>query len=115
MNLWPAVRDGDALGAGPFTLPGRVAPDGGVEAGIRPEHLELVAAGAPCTVDADVELVEGTADSALAHVVAGGHRLIARLAADAPWRRGDRVGVRAPLERWFLFDAASGATVRWAS
>ena len=63
----------------------------------------------------DVELVEEPATRSLAHLVSGASRLVGRFSAELGLREGDRIAVRAPLERWFLFDTATGRTVRYAS
>jgi ABC-type sugar transport system ATPase subunit len=112
INLMAARRDGENIVAGPFSLPGRRAPAVDLEAGIRPEHLRL---GDPQGVHCDVELVEGSGDSVVAHLLAGTHRLVARFRADDRVRVGDRIVVGAPAERWFLFDAACGRTVAFTS
>ena len=112
MNLLPVVRDGESMHAGPFTLPARLAPDGALTAGIRPDRLALVDDGG---VRAQVEMIEGIGDAVIAHLVAGSHRLVAKLAANIGLRVGANVNVAAPADRWFLFDDASGRTVRFAS
>jgi len=112
MNVLPAERNGATITAGPFHLPGGVVPDGELDAGIRPEHLQL---GDPDGIPADVELVERAGDVVVAHLLAGAQRLVGRFGAAAGIRAGDRVVVGAPACRWFFFDRASGSTVRYAS
>jgi ABC-type sugar transport system ATPase subunit len=112
MNVLPVTRTGPSLAAGPFCLPAGLAPDGPLDAGIRPEHLEL---GDPDGVPADVELVERAGDVTVAHLRAGADRFVARFGADAGIRAGHRIVVAAPARRWYLFDRDSGHTVRFAS
>ena len=111
MNVLPAVRSGNALRVGPFDLPARLAPVGDLSAGIRPDHLRLADGG----VTARVDLIEGTGDSVIAHLVAGAHRLVARFGVDVAVRAGDVVAVEAPVDRWYLFDEPSGRTVRFGT
>jgi ABC-type sugar transport system ATPase subunit len=111
MNVLPVERSADGITAGPFTLPPRLAEGGRLDAGIRPEHVHVTATGTM----ADVELVEGIGDNVFAHVVAGGHSIVARTPPGVRLRIGDRVGLAAPADRWYLFDADSGRTVRHAA
>lgn len=112
MNVLPVVRSGESMQAGPFTLPARLAPDGDLCAGIRPDHLVLSGDGG---VSAHVDMIEGVGESLIAHLVSGAHRVVAKLRADVGLRTGDRVLVAAPTERWYLFDNDNGRTVRFAS
>jgi multiple sugar transport system ATP-binding protein len=112
MNVLDATRTGAELAVGPFRLPARLAPDGPVDAGIRPEHLQL---GDPDGVPADVELVERAGDVTIAHLRVGAHRLVGRFGSDTGIRSGDRIVVGAPARRWYLFDRDTGCTVRFAA
>jgi len=105
-------RAGESIHVGPFTLPGRLAPDGDLTAGIRPDQLVLSDEG---DVHAHVDLIEGIGDAVIAHLVAGPHRLVAKLGGGVALHAGDRVSVAAPADRWFMFDDRSGRTVRFAS
>jgi ABC-type sugar transport system ATPase subunit len=116
MNLLAARRRGGALACGPFTVPlteaGPPITSNALEAGIRPEHLRLTGPGG---VPAVIELVEGLGEDVYAHLDAAGHPLVARFPADQRVRRGERVNVVAPPERWYVFDAATGHTLRHAA
>jgi multiple sugar transport system ATP-binding protein len=112
MNVLPVVRTAASIRAGPFTLPARLAPEGELCAGIRADQLVLVDDGG---VSAQVDLIEGIGDAVIAHLVAGSHRLVAKLGARVGLRTGDRVEVAAAADRWYLFDNDSGRTVRFAS
>jgi len=92
-------------------VPGSVLglPDG--EAGVRPEHLEVVDARAPGALEGTIELTELTGAETWVTVAVQGERLVARAPADFAGRPGDRVRVRAAAERILRFDA-SGAAVR---
>jgi ABC-type sugar transport system ATPase subunit len=111
MNLFPVVRSGDAVHVGPFTFSPAFAPPGPLEAGIRPEHLRLGGRGHTL----EVEFVEGIGEEVFAHFSVGAHELVVRTTADARVRAGDRVVVDAPVDRWYLFDADTGRTVRHAA
>jgi ABC-type sugar transport system ATPase subunit len=83
------------LSAGPATL------------GIRPEHVEIVAAGRPDAVAAKVDLVERVgSDSNVLLVVAERASLFARVNADTAVREGDEVHIRVPPQQVQFFDAA---------
>jgi sn-glycerol 3-phosphate transport system ATP-binding protein/multiple sugar transport system ATP-binding protein len=115
MNLLPVARTADRLAVGPFALPTALAGGGELDAGIRPEHLQLTALGDDASTMAEVELVEGIGEDVVAHLVASGHPLVARTSTHMRLRTGDRVGVRAPVDRWYLFEADTGRTVRHAA
>ncbi|HEY7013715.1 MAG TPA: sn-glycerol-3-phosphate ABC transporter ATP-binding protein UgpC [Streptosporangiaceae bacterium] len=117
-----------------FTRPG--VPDGEIIVGIRPESLAPVAADATDLVhpalDLEVDLVEPLGEQALVHgTVAGsaaqsGAEEEQAILTEAPSRApvtavlpaaglpgpGDRVRVRVPPDRVYLFDAATGEAVR---
>ncbi len=100
-------------------MPSALADDAVGEGGVRPEHLELVAPGAVAggepAVEAEVELLEGIGDSVLVHLVAGGHRVVGRVAAGLGLGPGARVGLHVPPARWYLFHRDDGRTLRFAS
>jgi sn-glycerol 3-phosphate transport system ATP-binding protein/multiple sugar transport system ATP-binding protein len=100
MNVLPAD--------GPLALDG--LPTGRpLELGIRPEHLRLAAEGMP----AEVTLVELIGSEALVHLGAGGHELVARVAAAGRPEAGDAVHIGFSREDVHLFDAESAERVEW--
>ena len=76
-----------------------------IELGIRPEHIEVNAAGAAAVV----EMVEPMGSDQLAWLRFGGAPLSLRLSAEAGVKTGDNMGIVLPPRRMSLFDAASGA------
>jgi ABC-type sugar transport system ATPase subunit len=95
MNLLPS---GTSLGL--------TTPDGAT-VGVRPESLRL----APTGAEAQVVLVEPAGGDALVHLVAGGEKLVARVASDGRPAVGETVRVSARPEDLAFFDAATG--LRW--
>jgi multiple sugar transport system ATP-binding protein len=128
MNVLPAHSTEGELLVGPFRLPiadslatslaSAHRQDGipaTVDAGIRPEHLRLTGpAGTADQAPAIVELVEGIGEDLHVHLDAAGHHLVARFPSEHRLRPGERVTVAAPPDRWYLFDARTGHTVRHA-
>jgi multiple sugar transport system ATP-binding protein len=90
-------------------VPGRVLGLGEGEVGIRPEHLEVLAAPAPGALEGSVELSELTGAETWVTVALGTARLVARTAADFAGRAG--VWVR-PLPGHILRFDASGEAQR---
>jgi multiple sugar transport system ATP-binding protein len=105
--------------------------------GIRPEDLSLAAEPGPDVLEAPVTLVEALGADVLVHLEAGTatvrsvderevaaelgeaaqapERLVARLVPSARPRVGDRVRVRAALERAHVFDPVGERAIRSAS
>jgi ABC-type sugar transport system ATPase subunit len=107
------LRAGDTvigLGAGAAAVqwPASVAM------GVRPEDVVLVAAGTG-DLDARVDLVESFGRESLVHLLHdspdGSHAVRALVAGQAAAAPGDRVGVRFPVGKLHLFDAATGARI----
>lgn len=107
------------MGAG-LTLAGTLrAPAEPVVLGIRPEALELVAAGAGgeganpsgarATLASEVRRVEALGSELLVHVDGpDGEAWVARVDAEHPARPGEPVGLRLDPDRAHVFDAATG-------
>jgi len=106
-------------GADALDAPGSLAPDDDAEAdaqarpvvaGIRPEDVTLVGAGAATAhVDADVLRVEALGSELLVHVGgAYGGPWIVRASSDLEVAAGDRVGLELATERVHVFDAVTG-------
>ena len=113
MNLMPAVLDDGVLRAGPFLFDRAstaALDDRQLEIGIRPEHVALAAdgAGAP----ARVEVVETAGNETFVHVAAGGQTLVARVGPDVRVEVGATVHVAASAGDAYVFDAATGTTLR---
>jgi ABC-type sugar transport system ATPase subunit len=100
MNLYDVV-DGRA---GPFSLevPGWLAGRR-LQAGIRPEHVELGG-----SVAAEVDVVEEAGSETYLRLAADGHPIVARVAADIRPARGEMLGLGIRPEHLHLFDAESG-------
>ena len=88
-------------------------------AGVRPEHLEIVAGGAPAQRDAGaveiaarVVVVEPLGAETFLYLDAAGTRLRARAHGFAAAAPGDEVRLRAAPSAILWFDAASGARLR---
>jgi multiple sugar transport system ATP-binding protein len=106
MNLLRATLADGRLRAGPFAF--EVPPGVGereLEVGIRPEHVALVADGAPAVV----ELVETAGNETFLHLNADGQRLVARTGPDQRPAVGSTVAVGVSVPgRVHVFDAESG-------
>jgi multiple sugar transport system ATP-binding protein len=113
MNLFPARIEDGMLRAGPFTfeLPPGNGPISGreLEAGIRPEHLQVTSRGEG--VPAEVQVVEVAGNETYLHLAARGSTLIARVGARVRPEIGSTVLVRAEATHVYLFDAATGAAL----
>jgi ABC-type sugar transport system ATPase subunit len=81
-------------------------------AGIRPEHLDLGAAGEnAATIQVKADVVEYLGNEELLHVTAGAKELVAVVGADHRVRPGDIVNLVVPMDKLHLFDAESGASL----
>ena len=115
MNFLPASFDADAgrLHAGPFAI---VAPDLAprlagrrLEVGIRPEHV--VVRHDESGARAEVQIAESTGSETFLHLVAAGHRLIARVEPDLRPAPGTVLHVDARAGGVYVFDEESGAAL----
>jgi multiple sugar transport system ATP-binding protein len=80
--------------------------------GIRPEHLEVGAAGDGAgTVRTNVDVVEFLGDEELLHLRAGEQYVVAVVDADLRVKPGDVLDLHFPLDRVYLFDAETGVTL----
>jgi len=106
MNILSARDEGGRLRAGPFVFDRPPGTDGRpVEVGIRPEHLALVADGAP----AQVEVVEVAGNEAFLHLDAGGTRLVARVGPEHRPAAGSTVALAVAVPgSVHIFDAETG-------
>jgi multiple sugar transport system ATP-binding protein len=117
MNVVPTVVDGSTVRVGGFAVDlgdGPPAPDGAVEAGIRPEHLLIgaAAAGQPGSIGAQVRSVEMAGADTYVRVDVAGVDLLARVPSTRDPAPSGSVPVALPAERLYLFDG-SGRTVRF--
>jgi ABC-type sugar transport system ATPase subunit len=112
MNVLPAALADGSLRAGPFRFepphPAELA-DRPLEAGIRPEHLEVAVdgSGAP----AQVEIVETAGNETFVHVVAEGRTLVARVPPELRLEVGASVRLSVSSRDLYLFDAETGVTL----
>lgn len=109
MNVLPAEIENGRLRAGPFSFDTPEEAGGRrLEVGIRPEHLALVADGAPAVV----EVVEVAGNETFLHLDAGGHRLIARVGPEQRPAVGETVALAVSVPgRVHVFDAESGVAL----
>ncbi len=110
MNLLAAAPEGDALRAGPFVIPRPPGLEGRrLQAGIRPEHVEVVGDGAGRA--AQVEVVERAGSETLVYLVVDGVELVARASPDVGLTVGSTANVAIAPRNVYLFDADSGETL----
>jgi multiple sugar transport system ATP-binding protein len=81
--------------------------------GVRPEHLEIVEAGAGAPISAVVRMVENLGGEELAHCDVGASRLVVRGPRPLRVRPGQALGLRADPTHLHLFDATSGRRLEW--
>jgi len=112
--------DGATLEGPDFNLPlperfrESVGPTSGrsIVAGIRPEHLDMGAAGSSAaTIQVKADVVEYLGNEELLHVTVGTKELVAVVGAEHRVRPGDIVNLVVPLDKLHLFDAESGASL----
>jgi multiple sugar transport system ATP-binding protein len=84
---------------------------GTVALGVRPEHLQLQAAG-PGTLAVRVGVVEPLGSDTLVYFELDGVRHVARVAPEHTPATGDTVHLGVVMDRAHCFDPASGATLR---
>ena len=115
MNFFPARVEGGVIHAGPFefaqssangALEGREA-----EVGVRPEHVRVTLSGLGSP--AEVELIEIAGNETFLHLDADGSRLVARVGSEELRPDvGSTVRVGADAKHLYLFDAATGESLR---
>ena len=117
MNILPVTRDGNLLrGPGVYmnvdvaaNLPAKL------ELGIRPNHLQLCGA-AEAHIQGRVKLVEYLGNELVLHLTLDdGTTVVVQTGDEQPVSHGDHIHLRVPDDRYFLFDAATGDTVRYAT
>jgi multiple sugar transport system ATP-binding protein len=119
MNFASLVTDGDRMKGSGFDFPiptrfkGTLAGSGArsVDAGFRPEHLELGGeVGERLTIRAKADVVEYLGNQELLHVTVAGHDgdVIAVVSAAHRVRPGDVLDLQIPADKLHLFDAESG-------
>jgi multiple sugar transport system ATP-binding protein len=104
MNFLDVAVEDTGLRYGPTLLP--VTPGGGARLlGVRPEHVELTAAGGG-TLDATVEVKEALGGESYVYLrTATGDRVVAKADGEHPATPGDIVGLGLSPRRLHLFDA----------
>ncbi|MBJ3785270.1 ABC transporter ATP-binding protein [Devosia sediminis] len=107
MNLLTGQATGQGIDlSGIGRLPTRVAADGAVTVGIRPEHLALDGSG-DIAMDGTITLVEYLGSEIFVYVdLADGHNLLAQAPGNAQFKRGDKVRLGFKANDAHLFDAA---------
>lgn len=102
---------------GPFEIaadplmPQAFAP-GPATLGIRPEHVEVLAAGDKAGLPVLIDAVERVGpDAYLRATIGGGIALTARVDGATPVREGDRAAMRLPLQHLRLFDASGDRVI----
>lgn len=117
MNLLPAVLVGTGAesrvqlpGGAEVVLPIATAAalqGQAVKLGVRPEHLDLAAPGAPTLIEAPVEVAEKLGDVTVVHVTMpdAAEAVIAKLPGTAPVTRGEVLRLTADPARMHLFHA----------
>ncbi len=105
MNLCSARCENGAVSLAGVDVPVPPgAPSGEIIVGLRPESLELDAAGIPC----EVEVVEEIGADAFVFAAADVGKLVARVEAKRAPERGARIGLRPNGDEAHLFDSATG-------
>jgi multiple sugar transport system ATP-binding protein len=81
--------------------------------GVRPEHWDVVPAGAQtAAVQARADVVEYLGNEELLHVEVAGQDLVAIVSSERRVRPGDVVTLHVPLDKMHLFDAETELSVR---
>ena len=122
MNFASLIVDGDRMkGSGfDFPVPSRFRPalagssSRRVDAGFRPEHLDLGGEiGERLTIRANADVVEYLGNEELLHLTVAGHEgdVIAVVSASHRVRPGDVVDLQIPADKLHLFDAESGEAI----
>jgi sn-glycerol 3-phosphate transport system ATP-binding protein len=112
MNLMPGVVRAGVLHVNDSAVTAVHEPDGPVTVGVRPEHLQLHTSRADGMIAAVVDFVEPLGSHVLVTALVGETRVIVQAAADVALDAGTRIGLAAPPERTYFFDAVTGDAVR---
>jgi multiple sugar transport system ATP-binding protein len=84
-----------------------------VSMGVRPEHLSLANGAAPCSFEADVEMLEQLGSELVIEALAGDSRLtVARVDAQARLKAGDKIRLSVQPERLHFFDPVTEDAIR---
>jgi multiple sugar transport system ATP-binding protein len=117
MNFMNVKRDGAELKADGFTSPipnryktGVDTATGELIAGFRPEHFQLGEVPNSVTIRAKADVVEFLGDEELLHVTVPGHEgdIVAVVSSEHRVKPGDILDLKLPLEKFHLFDTATG-------
>ncbi len=112
MNLLLGLAADGRVSLGPgLSLPLETRADGRILYGVRPEHLDLVAAETPDAITATVTLVESTGAAMLVATKADEVPVHAQFADRPALRRGDRVGLRPKPGLAHVFDAETSMRI----
>ena len=112
--------EGSTLQSADFSIPlpsrfrAAIGPESGRKliAGIRPEHLDLGAAGGEAaSIQVKADVVEYLGNEELLHVTAGAKELVAVVGTEHRVRPGDVVNLVVPLDKLHLFDAETNASL----
>ncbi len=111
MNFFDASLTADGIRLGDGTLfarpPGRLAHQGPVVLGVRPEHLSVVADAAP-GLRVTIGVVEPLGSDTLLYFDIDARRYVARVSPDSTVRPGDSLTLGLALDRVHLFDPEYG-------
>jgi len=87
------------------TLSGATLPTGAVSAGMRPEHVDLVAQGAG-QIEGTVDVLEYLgADTFVILSCGDAGQITVRVNGSADYKPGDHVGLNIPKDKLYAFDA----------
>jgi multiple sugar transport system ATP-binding protein len=112
MNVFPVVADGAALVLGDGARLAMPGCGGATALGVRPEHIDVAAAGAGL-IDGTADVVERLGSDTNLYVNAGTlGMLTVRRAGNLPVRPGERIGLHLRPENLHLFDKAGLALAR---
>ncbi|MBX3028994.1 MAG: sn-glycerol-3-phosphate ABC transporter ATP-binding protein UgpC [Chloroflexi bacterium] len=120
MNFLPVTVTGEGEGASlkadgldvPLPADFRSAVKAGnAIMGIRPEHLDLQAAGPAGTLQGNADVVEYLGNEELIHVSAGGNDVVAVVDSAYRVKPGDVLSLKVPLDKIHLFDAETGLSL----
>jgi multiple sugar transport system ATP-binding protein len=111
INFAPVARENGSLRVAGVALPGAPMGDGPLEAGIRPEDVEVALDPRAGFARGEALAAEPMGNETLVTFAAGGARLVARAAPDFEVAPGAPLFFRPVAERVLLFDTASGRRI----